>query len=102
MLAGPHTFLEVGACRIGNCTEKMSIYLCAHVVKNIYPYQYFSLTNDGLILRISNLPASYELWLLIHKKGAVLCLFQKNIIAHFIAKQGKGTTSSDDFQEKVA
>lgn len=34
VLAGPYTFLEVGACRIGNCTEKNE-YLGAHVVKKI-------------------------------------------------------------------
>ena len=55
-----------------------------------------------LSLGIGNLPVSYELRLFAHRKGEILCLFQKNIIAHLVAKQGKGRTPSKDFQEKPA
>lgn len=31
----------------------------------------------GSSVGTGNLPASYELWLIVHRKGEILCLFQK-------------------------
>lgn len=31
----------------------------------------------GFSVGTGNLPASYELWLIVHRKGEILCLFQK-------------------------
>lgn len=54
----------------------------------------------GSSVGTGNLPASYELWLIVHRKGEILCLFQKNTSAHLVAKQGKGRTLAKGFQEK--